>query len=1016
MSTDLPSPGDEKHSRHVDRRQNAETNTTSNGKQHWWQPQRWDWLEHFTNKRDLKILTRCSVAIWLATILIFIQPVLEDFGQATFLAALTLYSAPPDGNLFIYCLTSFSLLLGMCVAWAWGILTMYAAQAARPDDETRARLQSLEEAAVEAAQRTGESVAWEAQVLGHKGYMLDIRVTSVYWVMCCLFIYMVSRLRCWNPKFTLFQIFSIILIDMWFLGGPSLPGFMPTISAEMMKPSAVGVALGIVCSLLLFPQSTSYVVLDTLEKLIGMSESSLAWTRDHLAEQPPEMGKLKSLKGGMIGAYVGMEPLLGLLPLDVSRCRWNTDDVTAMQEGVRKILTASLALLDLHIGKLTIDERRMQSSTISSVVEKGGTIEPGHRQKLDTAELLNALNSPSHGLTLERARTALQGTTADIIEVSLQSLRRISRCVHMVNANRWFYTPSQEAFDSLGRELEGQLAALREERITCTSTIAAALRHAHNDLFQDNGKIDHDSAGGSPALLAIINSMVVEEYILAMVRATEQLLEQALHLTRTRRAHRIWFPTQLRYAVSWVLNKDTTVPMSRLGRNNPSISNPDKSLNASVQSQVKEAHQTLRNIRENEGLTARKRKRSLIGRVIIATIKWLTDDAGMYSLRMVLASIAAGVPAVVMHTSGFFVREMGVWVVVTAQTSVMDYMADFTFSFVTRIGGSLIGGLLGLANWYIGSGSGTGNPYGLGASSILATIPLTYIRIFWGEKGLMATVLAGATYCLVIGYSYDHHHLKLYGLPGMGWTCFWKRMVEVFIGFAIAFLVQIFPTPPSGTRHICTTLANSIRTLSDQYALLLSHWGKAKQGKVEQNKAISSVGERIHLDLSEILLMLEGPIDMLKLEITSSPFDADTLLKVRDQCHDLSQNLHRLLGLLSTMPIELQNQLVNSVGILDDRLIGDVMAVLGLVEQSLRTGCPLPERTPAPLVRIFFDSWRVRTPSVMLSIELIQDENYRRYCVGVSAYLQMLSTIDDLVLILKGTLGECHVVVQHENV
>jgi len=43
------------------------------------------WLDHF-NARDLKTLFRCSVAAWVATLLIFIGPSLAVIGQATFFA------------------------------------------------------------------------------------------------------------------------------------------------------------------------------------------------------------------------------------------------------------------------------------------------------------------------------------------------------------------------------------------------------------------------------------------------------------------------------------------------------------------------------------------------------------------------------------------------------------------------------------------------------------------------------------------------------------------------------------------------------------------------------------------------------------------------------------------------------------------------------------------------------------------------------------------------------------------
>jgi hypothetical protein len=41
------------------------------------------WLNHF-NKKDLKTLFKCSIAVWIATIFMFINPIADSFGTATF--------------------------------------------------------------------------------------------------------------------------------------------------------------------------------------------------------------------------------------------------------------------------------------------------------------------------------------------------------------------------------------------------------------------------------------------------------------------------------------------------------------------------------------------------------------------------------------------------------------------------------------------------------------------------------------------------------------------------------------------------------------------------------------------------------------------------------------------------------------------------------------------------------------------------------------------------------------------
>lgn len=103
---------------------------------------------------------------------------------------MVLFMLPPSGVLFVYILGALSLFIGICLAWAWGVISLKAALAARPDAETQARLASLQQAAVSEAQSSGSPVAGVAQRLIFNGWMLDARVTAIMYCMICLFIYL----------------------------------------------------------------------------------------------------------------------------------------------------------------------------------------------------------------------------------------------------------------------------------------------------------------------------------------------------------------------------------------------------------------------------------------------------------------------------------------------------------------------------------------------------------------------------------------------------------------------------------------------------------------------------------------------------------------------------------------------------------------------------------------------------------------------------------------------------------
>lgn len=504
---------------------------------------------------------------------------------------------------------------------------------------------------------------------------------------------------------------------------------------------------------------------------------------------------------------------------------------------------------------------------------------------------------------------------------------------------------------------------------------------------------------GPQALRSLVIGMVIEERILASATATEGLLTHVSQLLKTRARNRVWFPSALRYAASWLVNGHLVAPL---------FGSLKAAGNSDHDVAMEQADEAYRQLRISRGYGTPQRQ-CLLSMIIRYSYHWLTNPAGMYALRMVVVTIATCIPSSLPSTAGWYYREKAIWGVITAQICVLVYMADFAFSLLGRVVGTMVGGVMGLVAWYVGSGHGLGNAYGLSAITAAMTLVLVWLRLFLPHTLTGPAVMSGVTFVLVMGFSYDDGHLQQYGLPGHGYEAFYKRVVTVLLGLAAATVVQIFPRPPSASRHIRKMLSNTIRTLSDHYALLLSHWNRTDSGRV------GVMAEQLSLDVAETLLSLQQPIHLLKFEISLGPFDQHTVHRTQELCQEMNQALGRLLGLSDSLPLGLQERLVCVMGIVDDHIIGAVMAVLGMVEQALKTGDSLPERLPTPLLRRSYESWHGKHDTAELSTDLVRDENYRRYCVAVSSYLKFLSAVDDLVLVLKAALGENHVVDRSEG-
>ncbi|KAE8146056.1 hypothetical protein BDV25DRAFT_56845 [Aspergillus avenaceus] len=955
-----------------------------------------DWLNHF-NVRDLKVCFRCWTAIWVASILIFIGPVLHTIGIATFFAALVLYIVPPAGILFVYLLAALSLLFGMCLAWAWGLLTMKAALAARPDSQTQTMMQALQQQAVAIANRTGTNPTSEARILINDGFMLDARVTAIHYVLICLFVYFMSRVRVANPKFALAQIFGIIIADIFLLFGPTMPSFTASLPEVLIKPGAIGIGLGAACCLILFPQSTSCVVLQHMEGLVRLGKAPLTYTQTRFADESLDLQEMTAIKAKIIGAFKALQPSLAFLPLDLFRGYWGSDDIRSLQEPLRQAILSTVSLMDHHISVIRVEQKlqglQFGPPESTDKVHEGppGRRAVGQRQIHDSRDLIQALNTPEQAASRAHTREALRESTAELLQQCSETCEIIAESLHWANSGRWFRgATSQHHLEELTTNTYTMLQALKTSRVSSATQMTETLIQGHRDLFDDNGQLKSAEELGPHALRGIVLGMVMEERILGTAHALEGLLARISSLLQERTKVRIWIPSGLRYALRWLVSGRQAAPAEDL---TIGTTNPDDG-----EEKAQEAHRRLK-ISRGYGRPVR----SWFVRGLLGFYRWASNAGGMYALRMVVVTIATAIPAAIPHSAGFYYREKGIWGLITAQTTLLVYMSDFTVSLLSRAVGTVVGGVLGMLAWYVGSGHGPGNPYGLAAVTAVMSAILVWWRLFSAPIFTMAAIMGGATFALVIGFSYDDTHLAQYGLPGHGYEAFWKRLVTVLLGFVAAFIVQIFPRPPSATRHICKTLSNTIRTLSDHYSLLLSYWGRS-----DARSPTGVVAEQITIDVAETLLSIQGSIRLLRFEMTLGPFHRDALSNLHILCQTMNQALGRLLILSASLPRHFQERLAQSVGMLDDHSIGDIMAVLGIIEHSLESGLPLPERLPTPLVKRCFDIWHAQHRTAELNTTLVRDENYRKYCVALSSYLKLLSAIDDLVMVLKGTLGESH--------
>ncbi|KAB8222979.1 hypothetical protein BDV33DRAFT_229069 [Aspergillus novoparasiticus] len=953
------------------------------------------WVDHF-NSHDLKVLFRCWAAAWVAVLFIFIDPTLHAIGTETFFASIVLFILPPSGILLIFFLGELTLLIGMNLAWAWGIIVMKAALAARSTSETQAQLTALHQQASVQANASGQSIASEMHVLILNGFMLYAPVTAVFFVLICLFIYFMARLRTSNPKLVLLQIYATIISDLFLTLGPSQPSFYGTLPISLIKPAAIGVGLGLAASVLFFPQSTSFTFLAAFEKLLELEKQPLEFTISSLEKDADELDlQAQQIKAKIVAAYKEMELAIAFLPLDFSIGLWDADDIKSLRDPIRQNMISCLSLLEYQATRL-MGLKRLKAFPVSSVTEgtqnyttEQRTCETGHTQWMQSAPFLQALRSPESEALRSEAVEVQRKSITNILPACLDAITAVSECIHTQISGGWFAQPHNDKYDRVLHRCQTSLEALKSNRSAFTDETTELLLQLHANMFDETGHLQSFSNFAIHPFRGIMFGMVFETQVLLVTDTLEKLLERIIQLCQERTKDKLWFPGGIRYAAAWAFNGNVAAPVP--GRS--TVVDPDIDEKLSNEAQ--------RRLLISRG-SAVKRQRG-IAKFITATHLWLFNPDGIYALKMVVLTIALAIPAVIPSSAGFYYREKGVWGLIMGQTSLLVYMADFSFSMISRTLGTVIGGVLGLLVWYIGSASGPGNPYGLAAISAAVLAILMWGRLFFNPALLQALIMCAATCILVVGYSFDDTHIAQYGSPGVGYNVFWHRLVLVLIGFAAALIVQVFPLPPTASRHICKSLSNALRTLSNHYALVLSCWNQSDTN-------IGLIAGKISIEVDERLMSLDDSIAVLRLEFSSTPFDSESLAQVKAICQEINWALGRLLFLSVSLPVELQDRLTRRTGILDHQNIGDIMAILSMVEQALKTSSALPEVLPTPLLKQCHKHWQNSCVEIISSKEMLWGEKYRKFCVAVGSYLKFLAAVDELVLVVKGKLGESNVI------
>ena len=150
----------------------------------------------------------------------------------------------------------------------------------------------------------------------------------------------------------------------------------------------------------------------------------------------------------------------------------------------------------------------------------------------------------------------------------------------------------------------------------------------------------------------------------------------------------------------------------------------------------------------------------LLGRFVIRFFNLLARPDIFFAIKAGIITVLVALPSYFKSTAGWFYVNRGIWAVIMTALTIAQFTADTIFGFVVRLVATFLGAVLGMLLWYIGSGGGIGNSYGLAAVLAVALPFILFIRVNFVRHFSICLIsdLYLTNACSHILYYNRHHH------------------------------------------------------------------------------------------------------------------------------------------------------------------------------------------------------------------------------------------------------------------
>lgn len=510
-------------------------------------------------------------------------------------------------------------------------------------------------------------------------------------------------------------------------------------------------AINFGCALFIWPHTVSWKYLSSLNSVLDHIKDGIAEQSNLLSISPMnlnEWAKYKIIqenvqKGKSI--FVGMIPMEDFLTKEIAYCRFSGKEVKDLKGNVRKLLSGlggfhywyflveqkitvhmqsrpSTPIETPRSSQVSLNVNEMKESSLPKSQSKShihlpqlaalhkhyepvGVLESQAFSDLESGTQTSLNEKPTH---FEDLVLLVNETCSDLLKECVTGMDALHKWFKSVNSDRIY-----------GR-LFHRRARINERR-ECTVLLEQAIESLDREIqtFRNDKRFKvlephlkwFQSAKNSrqPSYRLLFASFFYQFHLLEFSTSLLSLLVELREHDVRQPLPKWWVPGIIEIS-KWLAGRGE------------SSQNEGPHMDLAADDQDPELIPQTNSEEEGQRLLIQKRDPDaappthighLIGRVIVKSYKLLTRPDIFFAIKASIITVLTATMQWAPATAAFWYDNRGVWVVIMCALTISQFTADTIFGFVVRIFGTFFGALLGMVIWYMGSGSGTGNPYAL---------------------------------------------------------------------------------------------------------------------------------------------------------------------------------------------------------------------------------------------------------------------------------------------------------------